>query len=63
MAGLHHQRNGHEPGEPLGHGDGERPDVLQSMGLQRVGPDCVTEQQQKIKSASHSRRHQVTRAN
>ena len=43
MAGWHHQLNGHEFEQALGVGDGGKPGVLQSMGLQRVGHDCVTE--------------------
>ena len=42
MVGWHHQLNGHEFEQTLG--------VLQFMGLQRVGHDLVTEQEQeKIK--------------
>ena len=60
-AGWHHQWHGHELGQTLG--DGEwwgtgRPDVLQSMGLQRVGHNWATEQQQQTKTRdtqSHTR--------
>ena len=31
--------NGHALGQTLGGGEGQRPGVLQSMGLQRVGHD------------------------
>ena len=41
MVGWHHQLNGHEFGWTLG--VTERSGVLQFMGLQRVGHDCVTE--------------------
>ena len=51
MVGWHHGLNGHEfeqfeqtPGDNRGMG---KPGVLQSMGLQRIGHDLVTEQQQK----------------
>ena len=37
MVGWHHQLNGHEFEQALGVGDGGKPDVLQSLGLQRVG--------------------------
>ena len=46
MAEWHHGPNGHEFGQALG--DGEKtgvPDMLQSMGSERVGHDWVTEQQ------------------
>ena len=46
MVGWHHRLNAHEVEQDPG--DGRRtgkPGVLQSMGSQRVGYDCVTEQQ------------------
>ena len=39
MAGWHHQLNGHEFEQAPGVGDGGKPGVLQSMGLQRVRRD------------------------
>ena len=42
-AGWHHRLNGHGFGWTPGVGDGQRPGVLQSMGLQRVGHDRATE--------------------
>ena len=44
MVGWHHHLYGHEFEEALGVGDGQR-SMLQSMGLQRVGCDWVTEEQ------------------
>ena len=32
MIGFYHRLDGHEFGQPLGVGDGQRPGVLQSMG-------------------------------
>ena len=50
MVGWHHQLNGHEFEQTLGKdGRTEKPGVLQSMGLQRVGYDLGTEQQQHQK--------------
>ena len=48
MVGWHHQLDGHEFERALGIGDrwGHGNGMLQSMGLQRVGHDLVTEQQQ-----------------
>ena len=43
MVGWHHQLNGHEFEQALGVGDGGTPGMLQSMGLQRVGHNCMTE--------------------
>ena len=44
MIGWHHQCNGHEFEQALGVGDGQGGlGVLQSMGLQRVGQDRMTE--------------------
>ena len=40
MVGWHHPFNGHELGQTSG-----KAGVLQSIGLQRVGHDVVTEQQ------------------
>ena len=44
MVGWHHRLNGHEFEQALEVGDGQGSlAVLQSMGLQRVGYDWVTE--------------------
>ena len=43
MVGWHHRLNGHGFGWTPEVGDGQRPGVLQSMGLQRVGHDRATE--------------------
>ena len=43
MVGWHHQLNGHEFEQAPGVGDGQGSLVLQSLGLQRVGHDWVTE--------------------
>ena len=43
----HHQLNGHEFQQAPVDGEG-KPGVLQSMGLQGVGHDLVTEQQQVV---------------
>ena len=45
MIGWHHCLNGHEFEQTPG--DGGKPGVLQFMGLQRVGHNFVTEQQQQ----------------
>ena len=42
MIGWHHQLNGREFESTLGVGDGQG-GLLQSLGLQRVGHDSVTE--------------------
>ena len=51
MAGWHNWLNGHEaehtPGDS--EGQGRTPGVLLSIGLQRVGRDVVTKQQQQIR--------------
>ena len=47
MIGWHHQPNGHEFEQTLGDSEGQNPEVLQSMGLQRVGHDLATEKQQR----------------
>ena len=39
MVGWCHRLNGHEFELALGVGNGQRPGVLQSMGLQRAGHD------------------------
>ena len=39
MVGWHHRLNGHAFEQALGVGDGGKPGVLQSMGLQRIGHD------------------------
>ena len=46
MVGWQYQLNGHEFEQTPGDSGGQ-PGVLQSMGLQRVGHDSVTEQQQQ----------------
>ena len=52
MVGWHHQVNGHEfeqtPGDSEGPG---KPGVLQSTGLQRVGHNLGTEQQQSPRNS------------
>ena len=49
MAEWHHRLNGHEFEQTLGDGEGQgRPGVLQSIGLQRVRYDLVTEQQHDL---------------
>ena len=39
MTDWHHRLNGHEFEQDPGDGEGQKPGVLQSMGLQRVGRD------------------------
>ena len=47
VARWHHQCNGHELGQTLGDGEGQGGlGVLQSMGLQRIRHNWVTDQQQ-----------------
>ena len=47
MVGWPQRLNGHEFEQTLGDGKGQRAwCAVQSMGLQRVGHDLVTEQQQ-----------------
>ena len=47
MVGWYHQLDGHEFEQAPEVGDGqEKSGMLQSMGLQGVGHDLVTEQQQ-----------------
>ena len=47
MVGWHHGLNGHEFEQTLGDSEGKgKPSMPQSMGLQRVGHDLATEQQQ-----------------
>ena len=46
MVGWHHQYKGHELGQTSEMVRAERPDLLQSMGLQRVRHNWATEQQQ-----------------
>ena len=45
MVGWHHWFNGHKLGQTLGDGEGQKPGVLQSMGLQRVKHNLVAKQQ------------------
>ena len=47
MVGWHHQLKGHEFEQTPGDGEGQ-PGMPQSLGLQRVGHDLATEQQQQI---------------
>ena len=42
MVGQHHRLSGHEFEQTQGDSDGQKPDVLQFMGLQRVRKDLVT---------------------
>jgi len=44
MIGCYHWLNGYEYEQTLGNSEGEESSVLQSMVLQRVGQDWVTEQ-------------------
>ena len=46
MIGWHHQLNEHEFEQDPGDGEGQKPGVLQSMELQRIGHDWATEGQQ-----------------
>ena len=47
VIGWHHRLNGHEFEQTLGDSEGQgKSGVLQSMGLQRVGHNQVTEQQE-----------------
>ena len=46
MVVWHHQFNGHELGQTLGVGEGQRPVVRQFMGSQRIRHDLATEQQE-----------------
>ena len=51
MVGWHHQFNGREFEQTLGDSEGQgKPGVLQSMGLQRVGHNQVTEQECPIRT-------------
>ena len=43
MTDWHHWLNGHEFEQDPGDGEGQKPVVLRSMGLQRVGCDWATE--------------------
>ena len=47
MVGWRHQFNGHELGQTLGDGEGQRPGMWQFMGSQRIGHDLATERQGK----------------
>ena len=49
MVRQHHRFNGHEFEQTPGDWRTEEPGILQSTGLQRVGRDLLTEQQQKRK--------------
>ena len=46
MIGWHHWLDGHEFEQALGFGEGQGSLVCFAVGLQRVGHDWVTEQQQ-----------------
>ena len=48
MVGWHHRLNGHELEQTLGDSEG-KPGMLQSTGLQRVGHNLPTEQQQRLR--------------
>ena len=49
MVGWHHRFNGHEFEQTLEDSEGQgKSGMLQSMGLQRVDYDLVTEQQQHL---------------
>ena len=62
MVGWHHRLNGHEFEQTLG--DSERQGSLAysrySMGLQRVGHDLATEQQQQALASGRKSYHQRT---
>ena len=58
--GGHHQFSGHELGQTPGDNEGQG-GVLQSLGLQSVGHDLATEQQQQNLSAHLSREDQKER--
>ena len=47
MVGWHHELNGLEFWQTPGDSEGQGSGVLQSMGLQRVGHNLATEQQQQ----------------
>ena len=46
MAGWHHRLNAHEFEQTLGDGEGQKPGVPQSMGLQRIRYSLGTGQQE-----------------
>ena len=48
MVGWYHHFNGLELGQTPGDSEGQRPGMQQSMGLQRVKHNLVTEQQQHM---------------
>ena len=50
LFGWHHQLNGHNFEQTLGNGEAWKPDILQFMGLIRVGLNLVTEQQLNLYS-------------
>ena len=50
MVGWHHRLNGHEFEQTLGEWRTGKSGILQSMGLQRVGHDSMTEQQTTTKA-------------
>ena len=54
MVREHHQLNGYESEQTLGHSGGQReePGMLQSMRSQRVGHDLATKQQQILEENS-----------
>ena len=49
MVGWHHILSGHELEQTLSNNEGQtgKPRMLEFMGLQRIGHDLVTEQQQQ----------------
>ena len=58
MAGQHHQCDECELGQTLGGGEGQGfLGTLQSKGLQRVGRDWATEQQQRVVTVNQSIPH------
>ena len=62
MVGWHHRLNAHEFEQALGVGEGQGSlGVLQSMGLQIVGHDLATEQQQqKQLYSTHTKKEKET---
>ena len=51
MVRQHHQLSGHEFEQSPGDNGGQRNLACRSMGLQRVGHDLATEQQQRLSRA------------
>ena len=61
MVGWHHWFNGHEFEEAPGDGEAGQPDVLQSVGLQRIRHDWATGQHSKADQEIETARLRVTR--